>query len=69
MPASPTTALTSQLYRWQHGTFTVVDEIPTFGGTDACAWREQSDLYVAVANSLSATVRFRTDTVIYHFID
>jgi hypothetical protein len=68
-PSNPTTALSSQLYCWQKGTFTVVDEIPTFGGTDACAWQEPSGLYIAISNSLSAAVQFRTDTIIYQFVD
>ena len=34
-PADPTTALKSQLYRWQNAELAVVEEFDTFGGTDA----------------------------------
>jgi hypothetical protein len=61
-PASPTTALNSQLYQWQHGKLVVVDEFPTSGGTDVAIL---PDGLVAVANSLTADIRFATDTVIY----
>jgi EPTP domain len=68
-PAAPTTALTSQLYRWDRGTLTVVDEFPTFGGTDVAVYFDDEGILVAVSNSLSAEVRFATETVIYRFIE
>ncbi|HEX4721359.1 MAG TPA: hypothetical protein VH333_02505 [Pseudonocardiaceae bacterium] len=68
-PAAPTTALTSQLYRWDRGALTVVDEFPTFGGTDVAAYFDDEGILVAVSNSLSADVRFATETVIYRFIE
>ncbi|MFC0430978.1 hypothetical protein [Kutzneria buriramensis] len=64
-PAAPTTALTSQLYRWQQGKLTQVAEFPTSGGTDVAVLADAGGALVAVSNSLSADVRFRTDTVIY----
>ncbi|GAB3155218.1 hypothetical protein GCM10027258_59910 [Amycolatopsis stemonae] len=66
-PADPTTALSSQLYRWQDGALVVVEEFPTTGGTDAAVLRDKDGLLVAVSNSLSADVRFSARTVLYRF--
>jgi hypothetical protein len=68
-PAAPTTALTSQLYQWQDGKLAVVEEFPTSGGTDVAVYADDRGPLVAVSNSLSADVRFRTDTVIYRFTE
>jgi len=68
-PAAPTTALTSQLYQWQDGKLAVVEEFPTFGGTDVAVYADDRGPLVAVSNSLSADVRFQTDTVIYRFTE
>jgi hypothetical protein len=67
-PANPQTALNSQIYRWQDGALVAVEAFPTFGGTDLCTWREDKEQYVAVSNSLSADLHFRTDTIIYRFL-
>ena len=64
-PAAPTTTLTSQLYQWQDGKLVVVEEFPTFGGTDVAVYSDDHGPLVAVSNSLSADIRFATDTVIY----
>lgn len=64
-PAAPKTDLKSQLYRWEAGGFKVIDEFPTFGGTDAAVFSRDGQLFLAVANSLTAQIRFRQDTVIY----
>ena len=45
-----------------------VDTFPTVGGTDLCTWREDGEQYVAVSNSLSADLHFRTDTIVYRFL-
>jgi len=68
-PAAPTTALTSQLYQWQDGKLAVIEEFPTSGGTDVAVYADDRGPLVAVSNSLSADVRFRTDTVIYRFTE
>jgi hypothetical protein len=68
-PADPTTALSSQLYRWQDGRLVVVEEFPTSGGTDVAVYADEQGPLVAVANSLSADVRFATDTVVYRFTE
>jgi hypothetical protein len=43
----------------------VVEEFATLGAPDVCAFTLAGERYVAVANSLSAEVRFRTDSVVY----
>jgi hypothetical protein len=68
-PASPTTALASQLYQWQDGKLVVVEEFPTFGGTDVAVYADEQGPLVAVSNSLSADVRFATDTLVYRFTE
>ncbi|MBB5084804.1 hypothetical protein [Nonomuraea endophytica] len=65
-PAAPTTALSSQLYRWQGGGLQVVEEFPTTGGTDVAVL--DGDL-VAVSNGLSADVRFAAESVVYRFAE
>mgnify|MGYP002877105216 FL=1 len=42
---------------------------PTSGGTEAAPFQVGRHAYVAVANSLSADIRFRTDSIIYRFDD
>jgi hypothetical protein len=64
-PASPKTDLLSQIYRWHAGAFRVIDEFPTFGGTDAAVVTRDSQRFLVVANSLTAGVRFRQDTLVY----
>jgi EPTP domain len=66
-PADPTTALDSQLYRWDDGGFSLVQRFPTLGGTDVAALRDERGPLIAVSNALSEKVRFATDTVVYRF--
>ena len=66
-PADPKTDLTSVIYRWGDGRLTAAGGFPTAGGTDAVSFCAGGQRYLAVANSLSAAVRFREDTVIYRF--
>jgi hypothetical protein len=68
-PTAPRTDLTSQLYQWQDGKLAVIEEFPTYGGTDVAVYADDRGPLVAVSNSLSADVRFRTDTVIYRFAE
>jgi hypothetical protein len=65
-PTAPKTDLLSQIYHWEAGAFRVIAQFPTFGGTDAAVFTRQGQRFLAVANSLSADVRFRQDTLIYH---
>lgn len=62
---APQTALHSRVYRMQAGHLDIVEEFATFGAPDVSAFEIAGEHIVAVANSLSADVRFRTDTVVY----
>jgi hypothetical protein len=64
---NPTTSLQSQLYQWVDGKLEVVEQFPTSGGTDVAVYPDGNDTLVAVSNSLTADVRFSTETVIYSF--
>lgn len=64
-PAAPKVDLTSCIYRWGRGQLAIVDEFPTFGGTDAAMFTADGNLFLAVSNSLTPDIRFREDTVIY----
>ncbi|MFI9387873.1 hypothetical protein [Kutzneria sp. NPDC052558] len=66
---NPTTALQSQVYRWEDGRFVVVEEFPTAGGTDVAVIGDGEDTLVAVSNSLTPDTHFSTETVIYRFGD
>jgi hypothetical protein len=68
-PSAPTTALTSQLYEWHDDGLVVVDEFPTFGGTDVAAYSDEQGTLVAVSNSLSDDLHFAADTVVYRFVE
>ncbi|CAM4102556.1 hypothetical protein KIPE111705_40395 [Kibdelosporangium persicum] len=64
-PPVAKTDLMSQLYRWDHGKFEVVEEFPTFGGTDASFFEADGRSFLVVANSLTPDVRFRQDSIVY----
>jgi hypothetical protein len=66
--AAPSTALDSQLYRWERGRLAMIEQFPTFGGTDAAPFTVGGQLFVAVSNSLSRDVRFRVDSIVYRFL-
>lgn len=68
-PHDPTIVRTSELFQWQDGELAVVQEFPTSGGTDVAVYSDERGPLVAVSNSLSADIRFATDTVIYRFTD
>ena len=63
--SAPQTALQSCIYRMAGKRLEVVEEFATFGAPDVCAFTIGGKHYAAVANSLSAEVRFRTDSVVY----
>ncbi len=65
----PQTALQSQVYQWHDSRLALVEEFPTYGGTDAAFFRIGNELLIAVSNSLSKDVRFRVDSMIYQFLD
>jgi len=64
-PAAPDPVLRSQIYEWRDGELVVVAEFPTSGGTDVSVVSADSHVRFVVSNSLSAQVRFATDTVLY----
>ncbi len=64
-PAHPSPALTSQIYEWDGGSLEVAAEFPTSGGTDVAVIATDEDVQLVVSNSLSAELRFATDTVLY----
>ena len=66
-PSNPRTNLMSRVFKWTDRKLVMVEEFPTAGGTDAAVFSADGKLFVAVSNSLSVDVRFRTDTIIYRF--
>jgi len=66
-PSAPVTNLMSRVFKWNDGKLVLVEEFPTAGGTDAAVFSADGKLFVAVSNSLTVDVRFRTDTIIYRF--
>ncbi|MFE7123507.1 hypothetical protein [Streptomyces sp. NPDC057617] len=66
-PADPTTALNSELYRWQDDQLTLVETFPTTGATDVAAIPDEHGLLLAVSHSLTADIRFAARTVLYRF--
>ena len=66
-PASPNTALHSVIYRIDAGKLNVAGMFPTSGGTDAAVFSIADQSFVAIAESLTKDVRFRTPSRIYRF--
>jgi hypothetical protein len=66
-PSAPKTNLHSRIYRWEGDQLVLVEEFATAGGTDAAVFHADDKLFLAVSNSLTPDVRFRTDTIIYSF--
>jgi hypothetical protein len=66
-PSAPRTNLMSRIFKWTDGKLVQVEEFPTAGATDAAVFTVDGTVYVAVSNSLTVDVRFRTDTIIYRF--
>ena len=66
-PSAPRTALKSRLYEWTGGELQLVEEFPTFGGTEASTFEQDGVSFLAVSNSLTPDVRFRQDSIIYRF--
>ncbi|MGW8572153.1 ATP-binding cassette domain-containing protein [Streptomyces niveus] len=67
-PADPTTALRSQIYRWDGARLETVLDFPTTGGTDVGVLDDGSaSPLLVVTNSLSADRRFAAESVVYRF--
>ncbi len=64
---APVTRQQSVLYRFEDGRMTVVERFETFGAVDASFFTVGDAAYLAIAESLSEAVRFRTDSRIYRF--
>ena len=62
---APQPSMTSLVHAWRDGGLVVVDGFDTSGSTDAAAFTVNGKRCLAVSNSLSADVRFRTETLIY----
>jgi hypothetical protein len=62
---APQTALQSGVSEFRHGKLAAVETFPTLGGTDAAAFQVGGRAYLAIANSLTADIRFRADSDIY----
>lgn len=65
---APIPGLQSVIYRWQGDGLEPVHAFDTSGGTDAAAFTVGGVPHLAVANSLSGTLHFRTDSRIYQVI-
>ena len=57
----------SVIYRLEAGRLNTVATFPTSGGTDAAAFSIGNQSFLAVAESLTKAVRFRTPSRIYRF--
>jgi EPTP domain-containing protein len=66
-PSAPRTALMSRVFKWSDGQLVLAEEFPTAGATDAAVFSADNQLFVAVSNSLTPDVRFKTDTMVYRF--
>jgi hypothetical protein len=64
-PRDPEPSLRSQVYEWCDGHLAPLVEFPTSGGTDVNVVSNRRELEFVVSNSLSADIRFLTDTVVY----
>jgi EPTP domain len=66
-PSAPRTNLMSRVLKWEDGKLALVEEFPTAGATDAAVFSDDRALFLVVSNSLTADVRFRTDSIVYRF--
>jgi hypothetical protein len=64
-PAAPQPSLRSQIYEWVRGELVEIGSFPTSGGTDVAVVQVHGAIDFVVSNSLSSSVRFATDTVLY----
>jgi hypothetical protein len=62
---APQPVLESFVHGWGGERFEVIARFGTSGGTDAAGFTVDGVRYLAVSNSLDASLRFRTDTCIY----
>ncbi len=61
----PIPSLNSALYRFVGGKLVIDEAFPTLGGTDATEFEQDGQHFLAITHSLSADVRFRTESKVY----
>ena len=66
-PKAPVVVPQSQIFKWREDRFELVDTFATSAATDACSFVIDEQRYLAVSNSLSEGIRFRTDSAVYRF--
>lgn len=64
-PQAPKTDLLSTVYRLRDGRAETTEQFATFGATDLSVFEADGQCFLVVSESLSADIRFRTDTRIY----
>ncbi len=55
----------SVIYRFESGKLVKEAEFPTSGATDAAVFEDAGERYLVISNSLSAEVRFATNSHVY----
>ncbi|MEV6171423.1 hypothetical protein AB0L99_24735 [Streptomyces sp. NPDC051954] len=68
VPADPTAALMSQIYRWDEGRLDVVEEFPTTGGTDIAVLDSAAGPLIVQTNALAPDLRFAAGSCVYRFL-
>jgi len=63
--SNPKSNLASPLYAWKEGKFEIIQEIETFGGVNAAYFAIKDQKFIAIANSLSKDLRFKTHSILY----
>lgn len=63
----PDTQLDSRIYTWRGEGFAPAASFVTDGGTDALHFSQGGQDFIAVSNSLSKEIRFRTDSIVYRW--
>nr|WKF55795.1 hypothetical protein HUO10_000239 [Paraburkholderia busanensis] len=66
-PKAPVVVPRSQLFAWRGERFELVEAFATSAATDACSFVVDGARYLAISNSLSEDIRFRTDSAVYRF--
>ena len=62
---APIPSVDSAIYRFDGDRLSLETEFPTLGGTDATLFDDGAHTYLVVSNSLSAEVRFATQSCVY----
>ncbi|KTD43231.1 hypothetical protein [Legionella quateirensis] len=59
------TDVQSQLYQWTDGKFSVIQNIPTYGGVSAHVFTMDDLLYMTLANGFNSDGQFKVNSVLY----